>query len=148
MEGDQDQVRLLGDLRARLARLADLAGSGEKDEHVAVEARGDQAAHRRRDLRGDRPVVGGGEVLDRHLEATPFGAKDRSAEVLRERSGRERRAHRDDAQVRAARASQALDQGQRHVALQVPLVELVEHDRGDAVERRATRAGGGRGSPP
>ena len=127
------------ELLARLPRPADLGRAGQKDEHVAVEALEDEPAHGRRHLRGQRTVVGRGQVLDCDVEALAFAAQDRRTQIAARgsvasvaliatmrRSGRRV-------------AAEPLDQRQRHVALQVPLVELVEDDDGTPASR-GTRA--------
>ena len=89
----------------------------------------------------ERPIVGRREVLDRDVEAPALGAQDRRAEVRGERPGRERGAHRDErAGPGAASSAQPLDERERDVALQVPLVELVE----DAPPRRPSSSGDAR----
>ena len=108
---------------------------GKEDEDVAVEPLGDQASHGGGDLRGERAVVGLREVLDRRRRsAAPRSAGPGAARcaasgavasvaliATTRRSGR-------------ASAAQALDERERDVPLQVPLVELVEHDHRDAGE--------------
>jgi hypothetical protein len=51
------------------------------------------------------------------------------------RLGGERRAHHDDAEVGAECLTHANEQAEHKIHLDRPLVKLVEHDRGDAIER-------------
>jgi hypothetical protein len=69
-----------------------------------------------------------------HVKPSAYRTNDRGAEKSRERLGRERGAHRDDAQVRSLPLSNSLGDGESHVALNVPLVDFVENDDGDALE--------------
>ena len=136
MKRKEGQVGFLRDPGAGLAGAPDLARTRQEHEDVAIQAVDDELPHGRRDLRRERAIVRGRDVLDRDVEEATLRPEDGRAEVPRERRRRERRAHGHDQQVRARRSTQAFHQRQRHVALQVPLVELVQDDRRHPVEPR------------
>ncbi|GAO02033.1 hypothetical protein PSR1_00900 [Anaeromyxobacter sp. PSR-1] len=123
----------------RLAGAADLGRAGQEHEHVAVQALAVQAPHRPRhallqpQVRRRRLLRR--EVLHRDLEAPPLRAERRRAQERRHRAGVERGRHRDELQIGAGRALEPPEEREREVALQVALVELVEHHRADAGER-------------
>ena len=135
MERHDVDRRRPGERRERLARASDLGGAGQEHEHVARRRLAEDAAHRRarpgrRAGPGARPPRR--EVVDRDLEAPPLGAERAGAEEPRDRRGVERRRHRDEPEVGARGVLEAPQEREREVALEVALVELVEHDRADA----------------
>ena len=128
---------LLGrELGAGLHRAPDLGGARQEDEHVAVEPRVHERAHRGGDLEIELPIVRRGEMLDGDVEALALRAHDAAPEERRDGAGIERRRHRDDAKVGPRRLLHAPEERERDVALEVTLVELVEeHGRHAAKER-------------
>ena len=76
-------------------------------------------------------------MSDREIEEAAFGAKDgAAAQIARDGRGVERGRHHDEAQIRPRGGLQAAEQGERQVAFQMALVELVEHHGVDAGELR------------
>ena len=133
--GRSSEVALARELRAGLARAADIGRAGQEDEHVAVEPVGDERPHRGRDLQSSGRSSGPGGARSRRRSACPrCGAHARRG--TRRAARRQRRRHRDEAEVGPSRALEALEERERDVALEVPLVELVEHDRRRPRERR------------
>jgi hypothetical protein len=132
----QEQAAGPRDLLARLLRVADLGGAGQEDQHVPVgRARRGQLADGRGDLIAQAPLVGLLEVLDGDGKAAALAAHDGRAQELRQRRCVERGGHDHELEV-ASLPQQPQQQGQREVALQVALVELVEHHRAHAPEVR------------
>ncbi len=106
------------------------AAPGQEDEHVAVEPLAHERSHGRRHLRlraGDRRPP---RVLDGDLEAPP-SARSTGAPRYAARAGVQRRRHHDDARSGALRAADG-EERERDVAVEVPLVELVEEHGRDA----------------
>jgi len=120
------------DFLARLARASNFGGPGKKHEDVALQPLSHQPAHRGGDLRAERPFVGGRKVLDGYVKEAALGEQDWGREIRGQRVGRERRAHNDHAQLGPVGSTQALDQCQGNVALQMPFVKFVENDGSDA----------------
>ena len=72
-------------------------------------------------------------MADREVELPPLGPQDRTTvEVLRHGTGIERRRHDHDPQI-GPRLLQAFQQCQREIALQVALMELIQHHGGHAL---------------
>ena len=142
------QVGMGGVLGERLAAAADLRGAREEDQDVPVEPLVDQPAHGADHPPIEGAVVGALEVVDLHLEAPAFAADDgRVAEVGGHRIGLEGGGHGHHRQVRPGSLAQAPEEGQGHVGVKVALVELVEEDGADAVERRGRPGACGRRGP-
>ena len=134
VKGQDREVEYRGDLGEVLGDPADLAGAGEEHQDVAVELVLREPAYRGRDLLAELAIVGLLRVLDRDGERAAFRADDRRiAEELRDRLGVERRRHHERDQLGPARP-QPLDQREREVAIEVTLVELVDHDAADAAQ--------------
>ena len=114
VERDEEQIAL----PARLPRTPP-ARSGSRPRPGGTRARPrraprSQAPHRRGDLLAEVPVVGRGEVLERHVEPSPLGAQRRRAQVARRLARAvERRGHHDDARGRAARRAAGAARGTR-----------------------------------
>jgi len=125
-----------GELRQRFARVTDLGRAGKEDEHVAARPRHGQLAHRGRDLIPEAARVRAFGVLDGNLESAPLAPHRPASEVRRDRCSVERRRHDHQLQIRPRPAQKLQHERQRDVALQVPLVELVEHHGGDAAQQR------------
>ena len=124
----------LGQRGAGGLRAADLGGAGQEDQHVAAGAARSHSRQRRGHLifEGRGGVRG---VLDFQRILAALGAHDaRAAQVIGHGSGIERSRHHYQAQIGTAAALQAAEQGQGQIALQVALVELVEHHAGGALE--------------
>ena len=138
MQRHHVHARAVRPVRERLPRPADLRRARQEHEDVALDLLPAQAPHRARDevLEPVLPRrVLRREVLDGDLEAPPLGPERPGAEVAGHGRGVEGRRHRDELQVGARGALEAPQQREREIALQVALVELVEHDRADAGER-------------
>ncbi len=125
-----------GQLGDRRLRAADVAGAGEKHQHVAVGLVAQHAADRSRDLGGQRPIVVGRGVFDRDVEHPPLAAHDIGAEEVADRIGVDGRRHRDHRQVAPFTLAQPPQPGQRDIGGDVALVQLVEHDRRHAAQPR------------
>ena len=115
---------------------------GRKTSRSPVGLVADRAPHRRGDLLRQRPRVGLRQVLDRDVERAPLGAHARARPALlvvekrAHRIGLQRGRHDADPEIGTRARAQRAHQRQRQVAGDVSLVELVEHDRGDAGQRR------------
>ncbi len=124
-----------GERGAGLGGPPDLGHPGEEDQHVA----GGSLVHQPSNGRC-HPIlqavvagrVGGGEVLDRDLEEASLGTHGGRVEEAGHRPGVERGRHGHQPEVGAGGLLEAAEERQCQVALQVALVELVEHDRADA----------------
>ncbi len=132
MERNEHEVPLGGDGRGALHRAPNFRGAGKKDEDIAARAALQELAHRARDLRLERARVGLGRVRHLDIELPPDARHDRRIQVRRHGQRIERRRHDDEPEIRARRPPQPLEQRERQISLQVPLVELVEHDGADA----------------
>jgi hypothetical protein len=122
--------------------LGDLAGAGEEDEDVAVEAVVEQLLEGPQDAGGELVLGGGAEVLGGDgvhaagagdagaLMICPFG------QVALDRGGVEGGGHDDDRQVGPGAALELAQEGEAEVAVEVALVELVEDDDADVLQRR------------
>ena len=97
-----------------------------------------RAHRRRRRARRAAPRGGSGAVLERDRMRAALRGEHRgvAAGSARERLGVERRRHDDELQVGPHGLLQLAHDGEREVALQVALVELVEHDDADVLEER------------
>ena len=127
----------------------DLAHARQEDEHVAGGGT-DRLGHGGRDLLDQIPLlaaackpdldrkeppIGRNDRADAGLEAArPVGMTSRSQQAGH-RLGGERRAHHDDAEVGAKCLTHADQQPEHQIHLDRALVKLVEHDRGNAIER-------------
>ena len=133
MQRQQGEAGAAGERFALAECAVDLGCSGEEGEDVAgvafgVEQRDSLADLRLQRLWRVRQMTHGERVL------ATCGAQDRAAaEIVRDRSGIERGGHDDEPQF-GARALQALEQSEREVAVEVALVELVQHDGVDAAQ--------------
>ena len=139
VERQEREVVLARELRAALECAPDVGGAGEEDEDVSVESvetGRDERTHRGRDLQLEPAIVGAREVLDRDVEAFPFGADHSAAEERRDRRGVERRRHGGEAEVGAACLLETPQECERDVALEVALVDLVEQHRSHAAKGR------------
>ena len=139
MKRDHEEIVSFRDVRNRAASASNLLDAGQKHEDVAVVPR-----------RGlDRPNDGRfhpfGERRFRvrinifHLDGErPSGhANDRAiAQEGRDRPCVKGGRHDDDNQVVADRVGHFFDEGDRHVAVQASLVELVQDHRTDAFQER------------
>ena len=135
MEGDDEQVVRLSDRFERARGPAYFGPAGEKDENVAIERSRAKSSHCARDLRLEWPVVRALEVLDLDIERATLRAQDRAvAEVASDRRGIERGRHGDEAKVWSRVRLQPSQESERHLRLQVPLVEFVEQDGGNAAK--------------
>jgi hypothetical protein len=125
-----------GERRDRLGGAPDLGRARQEDEHVPrlVEEPGERGC----DAGGEGPRSGRRlVVLDLDREGAALGGEDgRVAEGARERVGLERRRHDDQAEVRTHRVLEVAHGGERDVALEVALVELVEDDDPHVLEER------------
>ncbi|AFC31785.1 hypothetical protein PM3016_5057 [Paenibacillus mucilaginosus 3016] len=123
-------------LRKQPGRPADLPGAGQEDEQIAFLLRErlyDHAGRRRLDA----PVRRTGQIARLNREAAPLARHDRRpAEQLRHRFGFQGRRHDEQAQVLAKHALRLQAERQAEIRLQVPLVELVEDQQADVLERR------------
>ncbi len=124
--------------RPKLARRpADLLDARQKRQHIPPVGR---AFDRLRN--GPRHAVGQGRAVvapmrDVHGKCPPLDPDDRRiAEERGHGPGVHRGRHDDQDQVVADRLADFLEEGQRQVGVEAPLVELVEHDRADAFEER------------
>ena len=80
--GSTSEVAGARQLRQRRLRAADLAGARQKHQQVAVRLLAQHAAHGARHLRGQRPIVGVGQVLERDLEHASLAADHVAAEEV------------------------------------------------------------------
>ena len=134
MERQERQIRARGERLARLHRSPDLRRPWQEHEHVAVEPLIEQAPHARRDERLKRPILGSRQVLDRHIEHPALGAEHGRAEEHRDRRGLERGRHHEHAQIGPLSLLQPAQEREPYIAVQVPLMKLVEHHPADAAE--------------
>ena len=107
----------------------DLARAGQEDQQIAVLVVPEDAADGARDLRGERPIVVMGQMLDGDVEHPPLAADGLAAQKIRDRIRVERRGHRHDRQIGTIGLAQPAQPRQRQVGRDVALVQLVEHDR-------------------
>ena len=119
---------------------ADLARPGQEHQHVALGLAAQDAADRAHD--GRLEVLAGPSRLPAHVDrvGAALAGHDRRGLVLAaEQRGDavavERRRHHEEAQVGTQVTASVERQGQPEIGLQAALVELVEDDQADAVER-------------
>ena len=122
--------------------LADLVAAGHEDEHVAAEAgRVRQIFTGAGGLIPDRLGIPGFELKRRlvthlHGEGAAFGFEQLAGlHEVHQRSWHEGGGHDDDLQIRPP-LLQSPRKGQHEVAVEMTLVEFVDHDAADAVEHR------------
>ncbi len=122
----------------RRRHAADLRRTGQEHQDVTrVGEIREQPADRCRHALDQPARVGHRRVLDRHRMGPPLGGEYRTiAEVRGQPLGLEGRRHDDQLQVGAHRVLQFTDHGQRHVPLQMPLVELVQHHDANRFQKR------------
>ena len=112
----------------------DFACTRQEHENVAVEALLRGSADGRRDLLAEVAVVGLRGEFDRDRKRAALGSDHRRVvEKRRDRFGVERRRHHDQLQLRAPRA-ELCDQREGEIAVEVALVELVDHHTADAAQ--------------
>ena len=123
--------------------IANLAHTGQEDEYIgpaeirAVTQALAQVRHAAHDLLADLLAPERRLVQGLHREHAPLGLEHlRLAQELPHRGGVQGRGQDDDLQVLADLALHAPRQGQGQVAVEVPLVELIEHDATDARQER------------
>ena len=135
-----DVERMCGrDRRERLRGAADIRCARQEDEDVpgVVEHAPERPCDACREVRIAGCVV---VVFDRHREGASLGGQDGGvAEGTRERVGLERRRHDGEAEVGTHGLLELSNHGERDVALQVALVELIQDDDPDALEERIGR---------
>ena len=113
----------------------DLADAGQERQRIAVALR-NRLLDRARDT-GRIARRCHRSIADRDRVRPPLARDDRRiAEERRDRVGLERRGHHDDAEIGARLLGDFRGERETEVALESPLVELVEHDRADAREER------------
>ena len=130
MQGDDPQIPVAGQVGAGLGGLADFGRAGEEHQHVAIGTGGGEAPDRGRDLIAEPAGVRSRQVFDLHRKAAAFAADDRRFQVVGHGGRIQRRGHDDQLDAR----EKTLRQRERQIAGQVPLVELVQHDRTDTAE--------------
>ena len=135
VQGEHVEVVRGGERADRLGGPANLRRAGEEDEHVPGII--EDAAERPRDAPRDVPI--GARlvvVLDGDREGAPFsGQDDGVAERPGERVRVECRGHDGQAKVGAHGVLELAHHGEGDVALEMALVELVEHNDADALEK-------------
>ena len=136
MQRQNHQILSVGDRLASRLRAANLSRSRQEYQNVAVNIFRDEPVYSRRDLFGQRALVGPRQMLDRDVEPFAFRAqRGRVIEKSRNRPGVERRRHHDEFQIRSRGLLQPSEQGQREVGLQVALVKFVKRDDADILQR-------------
>ena len=135
MQGQQLHLaRLdLGQGRQDLLRIADLALPGQEDQYIAGML-GDRRFDAALELERQGLVAPCREVRHRHRKTAPGRTEPRCINQTRQRLAVQRRRHHHDAQVGAQLRLHVQRQRQAEVAAEVALVELVEDDRGHAVQ--------------
>ena len=125
-----------------LDRAADFVGPRHEDQDVAGGLRRDPFAF----ARGDRPngivleIHGFGQVFDFHRKSAPLGCEHLARrEVVFQHRRVECRGHDDDLEIGPGGLLDLEGAGQRDVAVEMALVEFVEHDRADAAQREIER---------
>ncbi len=122
----------------RLARPPDLGRPGEEDQHVAVGLLAQDPLHRRRHALLQAQVARRllrREELERHREGAALRAERRCAEEARHRLRLEGGRHHHQLEIGPLAAGEPAQQRERQVAIEVALVELVQHHRRHAGER-------------
>ena len=115
----------------------DLAGARKKDEHVAGVARRARRRSRRATVASRRACARGVDVARLDGKRATFARDDRRvAEERRDGGSVERRRHDGDAKIVAHERLRAKRQREAEVGVDAALVELVEDEKADAVERR------------
>ena len=115
---------------------------GKKHQQVTVRLLAQELPDRARDPSLERAVVARlrhWQVLDRDVEPPPFAPhRGRLAGIASEkrahRLGLQRRRHGHDGEIRAGPFPQPAQPGERQIGGHMPLVQLVEHDGGDATK--------------
>jgi hypothetical protein len=119
--------------------LLDLAGAGQEDQDIAAEVVVEELLEGPQDAGGELGLGGGAEVLDGDRVHAP-GAGDARAlacpfrQVALDRGGVEGGRHDDDRQVGPGAALELAQEREAEVAVEVALVELVEHDDADLTQ--------------
>ena len=123
----------------RLHGAADLVGSRHEDQQVAVRLARQALAFARGHLphRLSLEIGRARQVLDRHRKHPPLRAQHLARrQVVPQEAAVEGRRHDDNLEIRAQRALDLERARERNVAVEMPLVKLVEDQRGDAGKRR------------
>ena len=137
VQGEQQEAARLVAAPQRLDGLGNLKAARHEDQHVSLTAGADKVAERRRLLphRALVEVTGGGGEFDLDRVRAPLGFKHAAGlEVLFERRGVERRRHDEELDIGAGGVLQVQGTGQRDVAVEMALVELVEDDGRDPAQ--------------
>jgi hypothetical protein len=120
--------------REHRARAFDLALAGQEHEHVAV-----ASGERFRDRATKRPrialVRARRHMRDAHRKAAAFARKTRRIEPALDARAGERRRHDHEAQIGPEIRLHVERERGAEIAVEMPLVELVEQDRADVAER-------------
>jgi hypothetical protein len=120
----------------RSRRAADLANAGQENEDVARAFR-EHRCHRSGNCSIELALTGRSGVANRDRMAAADTRDHRGvAEEACERLRIQRCRHRNDAQPRARIELHLARHGQRQIGIQAALVNLVEHQCADAVEKR------------
>ena len=136
MQRDVGHALASSDASQSVERAVDLAAPRHEHEDVAGRLVIDDAFDHLSRLRGDRALVRKRVIANFHRIALPFRNEDRALiQIRRDRLGIERRGHHQHGQIGPLGLLQVLHQRQRHIAEQVPLVELIEDHRTDVRQR-------------
>ena len=136
MERHHEKPARLGEIGKLLRGGADLARARQEDEDVAACPRDRRAPHRRHHLLRQAAIVGSLEMLDLHRIAPSFAPHDGTGEEGRDRFRLQGRRHDGELQIRPRGPHQPRQKRKREIAVQVALVEFVEHHRSHAGQRR------------
>jgi hypothetical protein len=143
VQWQQQQPGALGQRRAGSRGPANFGRAGEKHQHIAGQASVIQGGQRAGHLLLQR-LAGIRRVEDIQIEDPAPGAHHRAtAEEPDQRAGVERGRHHHQAQVTPVVLLQAAEQGQREIAIQVPLVEFIQHHGADMGQLRIGKEAAG-----
>ena len=122
----------------RLQERVDLSLARQEDEHVARVARGDVdgLAHAGHEALGIGEGVALREEANVHGEGAAFRGEERAVHMAGDALGLDRGRHDDEVRPGIRPASAAQEEGEQEVHVEAPLVELVEHHGGEALEER------------
>ena len=128
VQGPQAQAPPRGQGFAAPEAGPDLRGAGQEDQRVVLETFGVEALQRIRDLQLDGAVVRAGQEGGLHRVGAAFTALHRRVQVGGHGAWIQGGGHDQELQVKAGLQLEAAQQGDGQVRVQVPLVELVQHD--------------------
>ena len=135
--------------RQRLGGAADLAGAGQEHEHVAARSCAARARTTAATCSASRTRGGSGAQSSATGMRAALRREDRGIGQMARRARSVASVADMTTSFRSGRTVclELAHDGQREVALQMALVELVEHDDADVLEERVVRRAGGRTRP-